>query len=137
VLTPLKVNVPAFAFSKEPVPDTTPAYNPDVTVNAVPFKVNKPPEPPPKDCRTTAEDAIDTVPSTPNAVVEGIIAPLANVNVPPPITEIAVDTKEPVPVSVIDPDRTVVAPENVFAPLSVKAPTPTFSKDPVPLKTPA
>jgi hypothetical protein len=101
------------------------------------LRFNLPPEPPLNDCRATEDDAIETVPSTPNAVVEGIVVPLSSVNDPPPITEIVVDANEPPPVNVIDPDCTVVAPENEFAPLNVNAPTPTFSNEPVPLKIPA
>ena len=110
MLDPLNVNVPAFAFSNDPEPDNTPAYAPDVTVNAVPFKVTAPVDAPVNVCTATAADDIVTKPSAARAVDTGIIAPFASVNEAPPNTAIDVEASDPVPVNANSPPRTVVAP---------------------------
>jgi hypothetical protein len=102
--------VPAFAFSNEPVPDSTPAYEPEVTVNVVPLNVITPVDAPTNVCTATAGDDIITEPSTAKAVEAGINEPSASVNEAPPNTEMDVDASEPVPEMTNPPARTVVAP---------------------------
>jgi len=113
VFAPLKLSVPALAFTKEPAaaPSAiTPPNVPLLNVNAVPSNATKPVDAPFNVNNVTALAASSTVPFAVTTALTGTKAPLATLNVAPSATVNAVDAKLPLPVNANVPPFTLVAP---------------------------
>jgi hypothetical protein len=133
VLTPLKLNVPAPTFTKDPtIPPsaTTPANTPPFNVNAVPSNVTNPVDAPFNVSNSAANADIANVPSTVTAAPVANAASAPTLKVAPVATVNAVDANLPVPVSANVPAFTLVDPVNVFTPLKSNVPALTFTNDP-------
>jgi hypothetical protein len=113
VFVPLKLNVPALAFTNEPdvAPSAiTPPNVPLLSVNAVPSNVTNPVDAPFNVSNVTALAPNSTVPFAVTTALTGTNAPLATLNVAPLATLNAVDAKLPLPVNANVPAFTLVAP---------------------------
>jgi hypothetical protein len=114
VFTPLKLNVPALAFTNDPVPvppsAITPPNVPLLSVNAVPSNATNPVDAPFNVNNVTALAASSTVPFAVTTALTGTKAPLATLNVAPLATVTAVDAKLPLPVNANVPALTLVDP---------------------------
>ena len=113
MFAPLKLSVPALAFTKEPAaaPSAiTPPNVPLLNVNDVPSNVTNPVDAPFNVNNVTALAASSTVPFAVTTALTGTKAPLATLNVAPSATVNAVDAKLPLPVNANVPALTLVAP---------------------------
>jgi hypothetical protein len=113
VFAPLKLNVPAFAFTNAPAAapsSITPPNVPLLSVNAVPSNVTNPVDAPFNVNNVTALAANATVPFAVTTALTGTRAPLATLSVAPSATVNAVDAKLPLPVNATVPVFTLVAP---------------------------
>ena len=113
MFAPLKLNVPAFAFTSDPAvapSSITPANVPLLNVNAVPSSVTNPVDAPSNVSNVTALASNSTVPFAVTTAPAGTKAPLATLNVAPLATLNAVDAKLPLPVNANVPALTLVAP---------------------------
>ena len=113
MFAPLKLNVPALAFTNEPT-DTpssiTPPNVPLLSVNAVPSNVTNPVVAPFNVNNVTALAPNSTVPSAVTTALTGTNAPSATLSVALFATVNAVDAKLPLPVNANVPPFTLVAP---------------------------
>ncbi len=113
MFAPLKLNVPAFAFTNAPdvAPSAiTPPNVPLLNVNDVPSNVTNPVDAPFNVNNVTALAASSTVPFAVTTALTGTRAPLETLNVAPFATVNAVDAKLPLPVNANVPPFTLVAP---------------------------
>jgi hypothetical protein len=136
VFTPLKLNVPAPTFTKEPavVPSRiTPSNVPPLNVNSVPSNVTRPVEAPFNVNNSTALAANANVPSTVTAAPVANAASAPTSNIAPPATVTAVEANRPKFVKANVPALTVVDPVYVFTPLKSNVPVLTFTNEPVPV----
>jgi hypothetical protein len=113
VFAPLKLSVPALAFTSDPAdaPSAiTPPNVPVLSVNAVPSNVTNPVDAPFNVNNVTALADNETVPFAVTTALTGTKAPLATLNVAPAATVNPVDAKLPLPVNASVPAFTLVAP---------------------------
>ena len=113
MFAPLKLNVPALAFTNEPAETPsaiTPPNAPLLSVNAVPSNATNPVDAPFNVNNVTALAANSTVPFAVTTALTGTNAPLATLSVAPLATLNAVDAKLPLPVNANVPAFTLVVP---------------------------
>ncbi len=113
MFAPLKLNVPALAFTNEPA-DTpsaiTPPNAPLLSVNAVPSNATNPVDAPFNVNNVTALAPNSTVPSAVTTALTGTDASAPTLVVAPATTVNAVDARLPLPVNANVPAFTLVAP---------------------------
>jgi hypothetical protein len=114
VFAPLKLSVPALAFTNDPVPVPPSAIAPPnvplLSVNAVPSNLTNPVDAPFNVNNVTALAPNETVPSAVTTAPTGTVASAPTLNVAPAATVNAVDPKLPLPVNANVPAFTLVAP---------------------------
>jgi hypothetical protein len=114
VFTPLKLSVPALAFTNEPVPvppsAIAPANVPLLNVNAVPSNATNPVDAPFNVSNVTALATNETVPSAVTTAPTGTVASAPTLNVAPLATVNPVDANLPLPVNANVPAFTLVVP---------------------------
>jgi hypothetical protein len=114
VFAPLKLSVPALAFTNDPVPvppsAIAPANVPLLNVNAVPSNATNPVDAPFNVNNVTALADNETVPFAVTTAPTGTVASAPTLNVAPLATVNAVDAKLPLPVNANVPALTLVAP---------------------------
>jgi hypothetical protein len=113
VFAPLKLSVPALAFTNEPADAPSaiaPANVPLLSVNAVPSNLNNPVDAPFNVNNVTALAPNSIVPFAVTTAPTGTVASAPTLNVAPLATVNAVDAKLPLPVSANVPTFTLVAP---------------------------
>ena len=114
MFAPLKLSVPALAFTNDPVPvppsAIAPANVPLLSVNAVPSNATNPVDAPFNVNNVTALAASSTVPSAVTTALTGTNAPPATLNVAPLATVNPVEAKLPLPVNANVPAFTLVVP---------------------------
>jgi hypothetical protein len=114
VFAPLKLSVPALAFTNDPTDEPpsaiTPPNVPLLSVSAVPPNVTNPVDAPFNVNNVTALAPNETVPSAVTTAPTGTVASAPTLNVAPAATVNAVDARLPLPVNANVPTFTLVAP---------------------------